>query len=50
MKQIEIKPKEKPRPEEKLEIRINGEVIQPDKWYGTCYGIDLEDEIGKNYR
>jgi hypothetical protein len=24
--------------------------IEPDKWYGICYGRDLEKECGKFYQ
>ena len=26
------------------------EPIEPDRWYGTCYGRDLEREVGVHYQ
>jgi len=47
--------KEKPELEleekvEKVELRMQGEKIEPNKWYGICYGRDLPKEIGVNYQ
>jgi|TARA_Y100000310_G_C20689547_1_gene821313 hypothetical protein len=43
---------EKPLEEKKEPPRIETllEKIEPDKWYGTCYGRDLEKEQGKFYQ
>jgi hypothetical protein len=37
--------------EKVLEERIRNEAeIEPDRWYGICYGRDLDKDQGKNYQ
>jgi hypothetical protein len=53
MKTLEKTTEEKPKTkdqEQEQEFMLRGQRIQPARWYGTCYGRDLEAEFGMNYR
>ena len=51
---MEEKPLEQKVKNEKIESKKNIgvllEKIEPDKWYGICYGRELDKEWGKFYQ
>jgi|TARA_B100002003_G_C14072261_1_gene515880 hypothetical protein len=47
---MEEKPLEKEKIEPKYIAKMFLEKIEPDKWYGTCYGKDLKKEFGEFYQ
>ena len=36
--------------QEYLKPSLAVEKIEPNKWYGICYGRDLDKECGKHYQ
>ena len=46
---LEEKAKDAARAEPRTAWEIKGN-IQPNKWYGTCYGRELEADYGINFK